>query len=47
MATDFDTRWAAWQRQGKTHDRLVARRFVIAIPVMGVVAALIFAFYFR
>lgn len=47
MATDFDERWAAWQRRGRTHDRLVVRRFAIAIPITGVVAALIFAFYFR
>ena len=44
---DFDARWAAWQRRGRAHDRLVARRFVIAIPILGVVAALAFAFYFR
>ena len=44
---DFDTRWAAWQRRDRTHDRLVARRFVIAIPILGLVAALVIAFYFR
>jgi len=47
MADDFDARWTAWQLQGRTHDLLVVRRIVIAIPIMGVVAALIFAFYFR
>ena len=44
---DFDSRWAAWQRRGKAHDRLVARRVVIAIPILGIVAALAVAFYFR
>lgn len=44
---DFDARWAAWQRRGRAHDRLVARRFVIAIPILAVVAALAFAFYLR
>ena len=47
MASDFDTRWDAWQRRSRTRDRIVARRFVIAIPVMAVAAALVFAFYFR
>jgi len=47
MADDFDARWTAWQLQGRTQDLLVVRRIVIAIPIMGVVAALIFAFYFR
>lgn len=47
MASDFDTRWKAWQRRGRIHDRIVARRFVIAIPVIAVAAALAFAFYFR
>jgi hypothetical protein len=42
---DFDGRWTAWQRRGRIHERVVRRRLAVAIPVMGIAAAILYAFY--
>ena len=39
----FDERWAAWQAKGAAHDRAVRRKMTIAMPVVIIVAGIIYA----
>ena len=41
--TDFDSRWAAWVARGRVHEQRVRRRFLIAVPVIAIGAAIVFA----
>jgi hypothetical protein len=34
-----EERWAAWVAKGAAHDRLLRRRWLIALPIFAVVAA--------
>lgn len=40
----FEVRWAAWQARGRTHERAVRRRFLMAVPVVVVAAAIVYLF---
>ena len=35
-----EERWAAWVAKGAAHDRLLRRKWRIALPILAVVAAL-------
>ena len=37
--SDFEVRWAAWQRRGVAHDRAVRRRFVVIATFAGTLAS--------
>jgi len=37
----FEERWAAWEARGTAHDRAVRRRFVVAAPILLVLAAVL------
>ena len=41
-AASFDERWAAWQARGAAHDRAVRRKMAVAVPILIVVAAVVF-----
>lgn len=43
----FEERWAAWQARGAAHDRAVRRKVAIAIPVVAVAAAILYALLLR
>ena len=43
----FEERWAAWQARGAAHDRAVRRKVAIAIPVLAVAAAIVYALLLR
>ena len=47
LPNDLDVRWAAWQERGRLHDLRVHRRFKIAIPTAGIVAAVAYLLFFR
>ena len=38
----FDERWAAWQARGAAHDRAVRRRMMFAVPILAIVAAVLY-----
>ena len=40
---EFDARWAAWVARGHVHDQRIRRRFLIALPVIAVLGAAVFA----
>jgi len=42
---DFNERWAAWQARGAAHDRTVRRRMMVALPIVAVVAAVLYGLY--
>ena len=39
-----EERWAAWVAKGAANDRRLRRRCLIALPILGVLAALLIAF---
>ena len=39
---DFAERWAAWQKKGAAHDRALHRKMAVVVPILIVVAAVIF-----
>jgi hypothetical protein len=41
-ATSFDERWAAWQAKGAARDRAARRKRAIAVPILLIVAAVLF-----
>lgn len=43
----FDDRWAAWQARGAAHDRAVRRRMMFAVPILAVVAAVLYVLLVR
>jgi hypothetical protein len=36
-----EERWAAWVAKGAAHDRRLRRRWLVALPILGVLAALL------
>jgi hypothetical protein len=38
----FEERWAAWQARGAARDRAVRRRMMFALPILAIVAAVLF-----
>ena len=40
---EFDTRWDAWVTRGRLHEQRIRRRFLIAIPMIVIGAAIAFA----
>ena len=40
-SADLDQRWAAWQAKGVAHDRAVARKMAIFLPILIVAAVVI------
>lgn len=38
----FEERWAAWQARGAAHDRAVRRRMMFAVPILAIVAAVLY-----
>ena len=42
--TSSDERWAAWVAKGEAHDRLLRRKWLITLPILGVVAALVITY---
>ena len=38
----FDERWTAWQARGAAHERAVRRRMVFALPILAIVAAVLY-----
>jgi hypothetical protein len=43
----FDERWSVWQARGAAHDRAVRRRMMFALPILAVVAAVLYALLLR
>jgi hypothetical protein len=41
-ARSFDERWAAWQAKGAARDRSARRKRAIAVPILLIVAAVLF-----
>ena len=41
-SADLDQRWAAWRAKGAAHDRLVRRRIAIGVPVLIILAGIVF-----
>ena len=39
-----EERWAAWVARGEAHDRLLRRQWLVALPILGVVAALVITY---
>jgi hypothetical protein len=39
--TDFDSRWAAWQSRGRSHDRALQHRLSVLASVAAIVGAAI------
>ena len=46
-STSFDERWAAWQARGLAHDRAVRRKLGTVVPVVLILAAVLYAFLGR
>ena len=44
-APSFDERWAAWQARGAAHDRTVRRRMMFALPILAIVAAVLYGLF--
>lgn len=42
---DFTERWAAWQARGAAHDRSVRRRMMFALPILAIVAAVLYGLF--
>ena len=42
----FDERWAAWQAQGRTHDRTGRRRLAIVVLIAGIATVVTFVVFF-
>jgi hypothetical protein len=38
----FEERWIAWQARGAVHDRAVRRRMMFALPILTIVAAVLY-----
>jgi len=43
----FDERWTAWQARGAAHDRAVLRRMMFAVPILAIVAAVLYVLLVR
>jgi hypothetical protein len=43
----FEQRWAAWNVRTARHERAVRQRFAVALPILAVVAAVLFALFAR
>lgn len=43
----FEERWAAWAARGELHDLAFRRRVKIAVPILAVVAAVVYFLLFR
>ena len=41
--TDFDLRWAAWQRRGVIHERAARRKFLTVAPIVAVAAWIVWS----
>jgi hypothetical protein len=44
LDADFDARWAAWVARGHAHEEIVRRKIGMFAGVLGVAAALLYAF---
>lgn len=42
--TSSEKRWAAWVAKGEAHDRLLRRKWLFALPILGVVAVLVITY---
>lgn len=42
--TSSEERWAAWVAKGEAHDRPLRRKWLVALPILGVVAALVITY---
>ena len=45
--TSFEERWTAWQERGAAHDRAVRRRMRLAVPILAIVAAVLYVLLMR
>lgn len=43
----FEERWTAWQARGAAHDRAVRRRMMFAVPILAIVAAVLYILLLR
>jgi hypothetical protein len=43
----FEARWTAWRARGAAHDRTVRRRMVVALPILAIVAAVLYVLLLR
>lgn len=39
-AISSEERWNAWMAKGAAHDRRLRRKLLVAVPILGIVAAL-------
>ena len=47
VTTSFEERWAAWQARGAAHDRTARRRMMFVLPILAVVAAVLYGLVLR
>lgn len=43
----FEERWAAWHARGAAHDRGVRGRMMVALPILAIVAAVLYVLLVR
>lgn len=43
----FDEKWTAWQARGAAHDRALRRRMMFAVPILAIVAAVLYVLLVR
>lgn len=47
VESTLDQRWEAWRARGAAHEALVRRRAKLALPIVFVVAAALYALFVR